>query len=56
MKIILNAKVDPQLKEALRLVAQDESVAKTISSSSLLVEILKKDQRVAAKLKMLLTR
>lgn len=53
MKIIINAKADPVLKEALRLVAKDESRNKNVSSSSLLVAILESDPRIAAKLKLL---
>jgi len=56
MKVIINAKADPKLKEALRLAAQDESINKTISSSALLVDILKGDPRVARKLEMLSSR
>ncbi len=56
MKIIINAKADPILKEALRLTAQDESTTKTVSVSSLIVDILEKDLRVKEKIKLLMSR
>lgn len=55
MKTIINAKAEPILKEAIRLVAKDESVNKNVSSSSLIVSILESDPRIAAKLKLLTT-
>jgi hypothetical protein len=53
MKIIINAKANPELKEALRLVALDASKLKTVSSSAILVSILEADIRIASKLKQL---
>lgn len=46
MKVIINAKANPELKEALRIVAFEQKK----SSSALMVSILEQDPQIAAKL------
>lgn len=49
-KVIINAKGSAELKEAIRLVAQDESKTRTVSSSEFIIAVLEQDPRVKAKL------
>lgn len=50
-KVILNAKVDPLLKEAVRLVAVDKSkMGSVVSSTDIIISALERDPHIRKKL------
>lgn len=53
-KVILNAKVDPLLKEAVRLVAVDKSkMGSVVSSTDIIISTLERDPHIKKKLDIL---